>query len=325
MLNYADFRGVKCLEDAAKNDPWIAWGAQGIGVAKLQKAFVRLGYPMPGSTKAGGEMDGIFGNEMYKVTCAYQGDKKTLKKDGAIGKNTMSALDADMVAKTTPPLKPKPPPVTPKPNKPKLPPFVPTIPVSTIAKFDDRDDYNLMLIESKGAYRLHLTMTIKFTFVDGDAAAWTDQAEKIKFANDWASTVEKAWSLSNLYTSKKYGRVPFFVDIFRKSSGDAEWKVTVTKIPAGTWRESTVTNGNVNTCQFDSGDFDPKNKGASMKQRGAVHEFGHMIGLPDENPTSAPAGNTWGTDKDSMMHSGEVIRARHHEAFRKFVKDYFGE
>ncbi len=52
-------------------------------------------------------------------------------------------------------------------------------------------------------------------------------------------------------------------------------------ITAGSFRASYVAykKGQVT---LDSEDLVPVNKGAKTPQRGAVHEFGHMLGLDDE-------------------------------------------
>ena len=58
---------------------------------------------------------------------------------------------------------------------------------------------------------------------------------------------------------------------------------------------------------LDSNDLTPKATG----QIAEVHEFGHMIGLPDEyHATSAQYG-----DSRSAMHAGTVVRNRHYSDF----------
>ncbi|RPD85374.1 hypothetical protein [Luteimonas sp. 100069] len=68
------------------------------------------------------------------------------------------------------------------------------------------------------------------------------------------------------------------------------WSIEVVKIDAGGFSQSYVVPGQ-NTGRFDSEDVNPVSKGASDPQVGAAHEFGHMIGLPDEyNGKGGPEG-----------------------------------
>lgn len=320
MLSYPPFTGVQRLEDAARSNPYIVWGAQGPAIAKLQEAYVRLGYPMPKSTCAGGRMDGIFGSEMFAVTQKFQ-TSKTLKDDGIIGKDTMGALDAAMVATLPPTPKPKPKPVP----KPKLPKPVPGL--GTIEKHLNHDNYDLHLIRYPTGYELRLSMTIRFAFVDGPGASWASFTDKLAFVKAWSTAVETQWSTANVYTSPKHGRVPMRISIiaFMGPASPVEWQATVKKLPPGVWEVSEVVDGTVNTVRLDSNDLDWENKGGPEQMQDGVHEFGHMLGLPDENPASAPPGNPFGRDERSIMHKGHTVRQRHYAAFAQFVKDYFGE
>jgi hypothetical protein len=320
MLQYKEFTGVARLEKAAENNPAIHWGANGPPIATLQRAYVALGFPMPKSTRADG-MDGIFGSETYSVTKGFQ-KKNGLKADGVIGKNTMKTLDAQMVAKTTPKPTPKPKPAPPRPRKPK-----PVPPPVTVMKFEDRNNYDLYMLKQV-RYTIVLTMSITFVFKDGAGASWSSDQEKRNYIFAWREAVTKKWSLPILYNSRKFGGVPFEIRIYAFKENGAtvtEWTLTVTKIPSGEFRTSSVTDGNkINTSIGDSEDLVGVNKGASMLQRAAVHEFGHMLGLPDEYPAAVPGGPNV-ADTDSIMHSGEALRQRHHKEFREWAKAYFGE
>lgn len=129
------FKNNTRLQAAARNEPAMRWGERGDPVAIVQKAYIDLGYSMPGSTD-GGAMDGIFGKETYAVTRNFQ-SKHSLGVDGIIGKQTLHELDRLLGGVTpgpTPPApKPVPPPVPPKPMPPK-PPKPPTPP--TNARFE---------------------------------------------------------------------------------------------------------------------------------------------------------------------------------------------
>jgi len=93
------------------------------------------------------------------------------------------------------------------------------------------------------------------------------------------------------------------------------WEVTVKKIPRGGWSGSWVRDGSVNEVLLDSEDLTLVKKNAGQRQRGAVHEFGHMLGLDDEYPT----GSLHASDVTSIMHNGERIAGRHDAAFKTWL------
>lgn len=317
MLKYQKFNGVAALEKAAKNDPWLRWGENGPHIAIIQNALSLLGYAFPNSIKAG-KMDGIYGGETYSAVSAFQ-KKYKLKPDGILGKDTMGALDAAMV------LAAKPIKITPPPKR------ILIVPPKTV-RFNDGWNYDLTLIKSSFGHACFLDMSIKFKFEDGATAKWVNTAEKIKFMQDWKSAVEQKWSISNLYTSPKFGVVPFTVRLKTlMGTGKTEWVLTIEKKdPNVSMIVSWVRDGFIwNTSKGDSGDVIGVNKGAIDAQRAAVHEFGHMIGLPDEYASSKPSWSPFevphSNDKNSIMNAGEKLRKRHHDAFRNWVKDYFNE
>ena len=124
-LTSARFKNNTRLQSAARNAPAMCWGERGEPVALVQKAYVDLGYSMPGSTRPGGTMDGIFGKETYAVTRSFQ-RKQDIGVDGAIGKQTLHELDRLLQGVTPPgPTPPAPTPVPPPPPPPP-PPKPPT-------------------------------------------------------------------------------------------------------------------------------------------------------------------------------------------------------
>ncbi|MCI0562648.1 MAG: hypothetical protein MN733_29565, partial [Nitrososphaera sp.] len=93
------------------------------------------------------------------------------------------------------------------------------------------------------------------------------------------------------------------------SSGESDYDATVSKIPKGAFEESetrTLTGG----ATLDTEDVVPTDKGASVGQRGAVHEFGHMLGLGDEYGDWTRLRGDNG-DTESIMNKGESLRDRH--------------
>ena len=93
------------------------------------------------------------------------------------------------------------------------------------------------------------------------------------------------------------------------------WELTVTKIKPGDFKTSSVTNGIWNNSTLDSEDVVLTPKGHGKKQRGTVHEFGHMLGLADEYKDSS----AHKTDYASVMNRGEVIYPRHRKKFADWV------
>lgn len=84
------------------------------------------------------------------------------------------------------------------------------------------------------------------------------------------------------------------------------WEITVTKIKPGTFRQSYVMPS-MNNVRLDSEDLTPVTKAAGYTQRGAVHEFGHMLGLDDVYTAKSKHHG----DTPSIMHSSEFVRPRH--------------
>jgi peptidoglycan hydrolase-like protein with peptidoglycan-binding domain len=133
-LTSARFKNSNRLQAAARNANAMYWGERGEAVALVQKAYVDLGFSMPGSTQPAGTMDGIFGKETYAVTRSFQ-SKQGLGVDGVIGKQTLHELDRLHQAAPPPgPTPPGPTPVPPKPTPP--PPPKPPPPPPTNAKFE---------------------------------------------------------------------------------------------------------------------------------------------------------------------------------------------
>jgi hypothetical protein len=78
------------------------------------------------------------------------------------------------------------------------------------------------------------------------------------------------------------------------------------------------TNG---SATLDSDDLTPVDKGGPELQRGAVHEFGHMIGYRDEytNKGAVVDNPNFTTDSAAIMHSGEHVRDRHYVFFADWL------
>lgn len=184
-----------------------------------------------------------------------------------------------------------------------------------------RDAYGMELYrEADGTYTLELDMKIAFDFTKGpDGQTWTPQ-EKQAFIEDYKGAIEQTWS-GHVTSSDTGQRVTLDVNLDvvegTQDAVDGEnWSIEVVKIDAGGFNQSYVVPSQ-NTGRFDSEDVNPVDKGASDPQVGAAHEFGHMIGLPDEyNGNGGPDAQN---DTDSVMHTGMDVRDRHLDIVENWV------
>lgn len=182
-----------------------------------------------------------------------------------------------------------------------------------------RDAYDLrMYREPDGSHTLELDMKVGMSFVEGpQGQQWTAAAQE-QFKRDFADVVEGAWS-GHAFSSDSGQQVTLEVnlDIVDSAADDgANWNVEVVKINDGEFNQSYVIPSR-NTGVFDSGDVQPVEKGATDPQYAAAHEFGHMIGLPDEyNGRGGPEAQK---DTDSIMHTGMDVRDRHMDLVESWV------
>lgn len=183
-------------------------------------------------------------------------------------------------------------------------------------KVNDAFDLRLYKLVS-GNYELEVFMKVQFFFEGNALHKWTG-AEKSLFVKTWERDIKKAWGNKKIKTLGSGKHVTLNFDFDTQIGGWMfdHWEVTVTKIKAGSFRTSYVAykKGQVT---LDSEDLVPVNKGAKTPQRGAVHEFGHMLGLDDEYIK----GSKHKHDTSSIMHSSEVIRPRHNSTLMKWLNN----
>jgi hypothetical protein len=176
---------------------------------------------------------------------------------------------------------------------------------------------------------LVVKMILQFQFANGSGGSWT-QAEKNTFAHGFVDSITAVWSekfritttsnipLENLRDVGVVFDFPYYIDGWHV---DDDFELTVTKIPSGGFERSCVTY-NFGNSALDSEDLTPVQKSGTMLQRGAVHEFGHMLGLDDEYP-EANSNKSHTGDVNSVMHGGEIVQERHYAPFAAWLKEKF--
>jgi hypothetical protein len=150
------------------------------------------------------------------------------------------------------------------------------------------DAYDLTLyLMPDNSYELVLFMKLKFSFVDGDGGKWPPN-EKADFIRDYQTTVKSAWSGRRLKILKSGKPVSVRLEFSVQEGGWMfdHWEISVMKIKPGSFARSYV-NVRRGKVALDSEDLSRTRKGSEI-QRGAVHEFGHMLGLADEYQDGAP-------------------------------------
>lgn len=191
------------------------------------------------------------------------------------------------------------------------------------------DAYNLRLMEekagpNKGTCTLYVHLTLQFQFSKG-TQAWRSDAEKKAWMASYVSAVESAWSNKHTIarTSDSECDCPcwrgttvrvIIKPLFEGSHTEEHWELSVRKIAPGDFWTSSVYGG-LGNVYLDSEDLVPKPSG----QRGAVHEFGHMLGLKDEYAGARGGVSWWTGDTSSAMNNGEDVRPRHYTPFSEWM------
>ncbi len=174
---------------------------------------------------------------------------------------------------------------------------------------------------------LELSMFIQFFFTPYRGKKWT-QPEKIRYINEWIGVIKAVWENDAFLASPQNcsqcsGNIKFKLNFNTQIQGytlSDHWEIVVNKTDD---KNNAVTPilGKVNLANdaFSYRKF-PKEDKVIYKQRGAVHEFGHMLGLRDEYKGNIDKEIL--EDYDSVMNSGESPRKRHFSNIQGWINEH---
>lgn len=176
---------------------------------------------------------------------------------------------------------------------------------------------------------LVVKMVLQFQFNKGSGGSWTS-SERDAFAHGFVNSIIAVWSEKFRITTtstvlipalRDIGVVfefPYYIDGWHT---DDDFELSIEKIPSGDFNTSCVRYS-LGNSSLDSEDLTPVQKGGTIPQRGAVHEFGHMLGLRDEYSAAKDNMNHTG-DVNSVMNGGELVRERHYAPFAAWLTEKY--
>jgi hypothetical protein len=196
---------------------------------------------------------------------------------------------------------------------------------SRLQSFGKNGRYDLRLLRiAPGRLVVEVCHDLHFGFAPNERDPdidWTDE-ESSGFRDTWRSQISETWDTPDHVVIEGENISVRFVSRFSASTADVHFRVQVFKLKDRTqWRGSAVCRGCYDgrfDAELDSNDDKTRRLGGQRTQTAIKHEFGHMIGLPDEYRRGSEHRN----DKASVMNYGTTIRRRHLEHFVEWARPH---
>ena len=194
---------------------------------------------------------------------------------------------------------------------------------------------NVATVTVRVGYDFRKGDDIEYEEAKPEELSWTED-EKKSWKTGFSRSVTDAWSGRHAFQCTKPGwsSVTAAVAIVVvEAEKDWHYQLRVTKVPKDAFSQSVVSTypggrkRGVNFATMDSEDLTGRDLGASMPQIGAVHEFGHMLGLDDEYSTKNTRETTIDhaalvkdalgkeiarKDSDNVMSVGNAVEKQHY-------------
>lgn len=164
--------------------------------------------------------------------------------------------------------------------------------------------------------KLTVTVRVVFEFLKGPhrGEVWQNEAEKTQWKDNFKQEVKDHWSGRFEFAPVNPRQIPcerVTVEINIEEPTDPRqrhFKIKVKK--TNSHKKSSVGKG---VAKLDSKDTEERTKGG-RKQHGAFHEFGHMLGLPDET----------GSITSSQMSDGDTLVPSHYSTLEGALETLTG-
>ncbi len=155
-------------------------------------------------------------------------------------------------------------------------------------------------------------------------------AQKQSYVDDAKRAIESAWTGLSLTPKPKPGgsegctfpkgiKLVFEIEGYiERPEVHAAWKATVVDGPI---REAEV-DWDKKSILLDKDSVNPAITFVTqppLRHAVIAHEFGHLLGLPDEYPSAPRPERAHVGDTKSIMNSGKLIRARHIEHLARWA------